>query len=149
MRTTLPILALALVAACGGGAVDPNPGSSAADLDGATVAQQRCGLCHPLNDRASMFAPGLPTVVRQARARVADYAAVVDGLKSLSPGTYEDERATIDALLAEEDDALRLRAWLQAYVAKPRFDNPVSRMAPVAVGAREFDALWSYVRTIP
>ena len=150
MRTTLSILALALVVpACGGDGDGADSSSQGTGLDGAQVAQQRCALCHPLDDRNSMFAPGFPTVIGQARARVADYPKIVDGLKSLSPAGYEDERKKIDELLATEDEAERLRLWLRAYVKNPRFDNPVSRMAPVAVSAGEYDALWAYVRSMP
>jgi cytochrome c2 len=149
MRTILPLTLLLapLFAACGGSDSEAASGSGGG-LDGATVAQQRCSLCHHLDGSQSMFAPGLPTVIGQARARVADYPKIVDGLKSLSEASYVDARDTIDTILAAEDDEERLRLWLRAHVKNPRFDNPVSRMAPVAVSEREFDALWSYLRTI-
>ena len=66
-----------------------------------------------------------------------DYEKRVENLKAAAPKAYTAAQPTIDAILAEKNQARRFEMWLNGYLVDTKFYNPMTKMGNVLLTAQQ------------
>lgn len=158
-------LLLALCVGCtseeGGGSSDGGKSAPAAKpafdpalaTQGDGVFQAKCILCHKRTDAEGpglMGAPSALSSMKNLPGELSDdiYPGRMKKLETINADYYASKSAQIEAILATPEGDARLVAWLKAYLADPKFDDPQNKMAPVVgLTQNDIEAVVSYLMT--
>lgn len=122
----LMLLALPLLAACGGGG---SPEMTKEVERGAVVFKRVCEACHLVSDR-SMVGPGLKGIIGRPIASVEDF-------------DYSD------AMLRDKDVSVWTRERIKSYIMGPMQMYPEGRMVMDPLNSEDADAVLAYLAEYP
>ena len=126
-------LAATSLSSCGEDRVEPGNVERGHQIATST----KCNFCHQVEGRGGMIAPPMDKALSLANELVRDYEKRVENLKVAAPKAYTAAQPTIDAILAEKNQARRFEMWLNGYLVDTKFDNPMTKMGNVLLTAQQ------------
>jgi len=115
---------------------------------GRALAQTRCTMCHKVEGKGGVISPPLEQVTAERFAKMPGYGTYLGELKAKDPARYNASKQVFEAIAADTDPKRRTLRWLDAYLAKPTFDNAQAKMLKQVLTAEQTAHILAYLLTL-
>ena len=115
---------------------------------GRSLAQTRCTMCHKVDGKGGVLSPPLEQVTAERFVKMTNYGTYLAELKAKDPARFNASRKIFDEIEADTNPQRRTLRWLDAYLAKPTFDNGQAKMLKQVLTAEQVEQMLAYLLTL-